>query len=177
MHLKWAYLVAFLFCALALGPAMAHLLELPNKIGLSAEDYFTVQGIYRGWALLGIVVFGALASTLALAIVLRRAGKPSGWAVAAFLCIVATQIVFWSVVYPTNQATRNWTITPDDWLDLRMRWEFGHAASAVFNLMALMALVLSVLRWRTAAAGEADASPFRSPPPIHPPSPSGRSHR
>ncbi len=139
MHLKWTYFVAFLFAALALRPAMAHLLELPNKIGLSAQDYFTVQGIYRGWALLGVVVFGALASTLVLAILLRRDRAPSAWAAVAFLCIVATQIVFWTVVYPTNQATRSWTVIPGDWLDLRMRWEYGHAASAGFNLIAVAA--------------------------------------
>lgn len=62
---------ALLFTALALGPALAHLLELPNKIGLSREDYLTVQRIYSGWALLGVVVFGALLSTLALAIAVR----------------------------------------------------------------------------------------------------------
>ncbi len=52
MRQAWAYFIAILFAALA---AMAHLLELPNKIGLSREDYFTVQAIYRGWALLGVV--------------------------------------------------------------------------------------------------------------------------
>jgi len=34
---------------------MAHLLELPKKIKLSAEDYLIVQQIYRGWSLLGVV--------------------------------------------------------------------------------------------------------------------------
>ncbi|HEV8657074.1 MAG TPA: hypothetical protein VGS96_00470 [Thermoanaerobaculia bacterium] len=38
---------------------MAHLFELPNKIGLSRDDYPTVQQIYRGWALAGILVLGA----------------------------------------------------------------------------------------------------------------------
>jgi hypothetical protein len=42
--------LSLLFAALALAPAMAHLLELPNKINLSREDYLKVQQIYRGWA-------------------------------------------------------------------------------------------------------------------------------
>ena len=54
--------IALLCTALALAPALAHLLELPNKINLSREDYLTVQQIYRGWALLGFVVAGALLS-------------------------------------------------------------------------------------------------------------------
>jgi hypothetical protein len=59
------YFLTLLFAALALGPAMAHLLELANKINISREDYLTVQQIYRGWNLLAVVVFGALLSTLA----------------------------------------------------------------------------------------------------------------
>jgi hypothetical protein len=34
--------VAHFLTALCLGPALAHLLELPNKLGLGREDYFTV---------------------------------------------------------------------------------------------------------------------------------------
>jgi hypothetical protein len=63
---------SLLFAALALAPALAHLLELPNKIGLSRDDYLIVQQIYRGWALLGIVILGALLSTLILAILVRK---------------------------------------------------------------------------------------------------------
>jgi hypothetical protein len=37
--LKTIYFLSLLFAALALTPAMAHLLELPNKINLSREDY------------------------------------------------------------------------------------------------------------------------------------------
>jgi serine protease Do len=51
------------------------LLELPNKINLSREDYLTVQQIYRGWALLGVVVAGALLSTLVLAIMVGKRPK------------------------------------------------------------------------------------------------------
>lgn len=39
--------LGLLFTALAFAPAAAHLLELPNKIGLSRDDYLTVQQIYR----------------------------------------------------------------------------------------------------------------------------------
>jgi len=59
MGLTTARFLSLLFVALALAPALAHLLELPNKIGLSHDDYLTVQQIYRGWALLGLVVAGA----------------------------------------------------------------------------------------------------------------------
>jgi hypothetical protein len=45
-----AFFVALLASALMLGPALAHAFELPAKIGLSREEYFVVQQIYRGWA-------------------------------------------------------------------------------------------------------------------------------
>jgi hypothetical protein len=144
--LATARFFSFLFAALALGPALAHLLELPNKIGLSRYDYFTVQQIYRGWALLGIVVFGALIFTLALTILSRRRTRDFWLALTAFLCIVGTQIVFWTFTFPANQATINWTIVPENWEALRMQWEYSHAASAILNLTAMIALILSVCK-------------------------------
>jgi hypothetical protein len=37
--------VAVAFAALALVPAGAHLLELPNKLQLTADEYLTVQRV------------------------------------------------------------------------------------------------------------------------------------
>lgn len=145
---QWAYFVAFLFTALALGPALAHLFALPNKIALPEAQYFVAQGVYRGWAFLGIVVFGALLSTLALAVVLRHDRRPMAWALLAFLCIAGTQAIFWTWTYPANAATINWTAVPPNWEALRAQWEYSHAASACLNLAAMIALVLSVLSWK-----------------------------
>jgi hypothetical protein len=133
------------FVALALVPLMAHLLELPHKIHLSREDYFTVQQIYRGWSLLGLVTFAALVSTLLLAILSRRNPPALGWSLASFFAVAATQVVFWTFTFPTNQATDNWTKRPDDWQALRTQWEYSHAASAGLNLLALVTVILAVL--------------------------------
>ena len=145
MWLKTIYFLSLLFAALALAPATAHLLELPNKINLPREDYLTVQQIYRGWNLLGFVVAGALLSTLALTITVSQERRAFVFALIAFLCIVGTQVVFWSYTYPANQATNNWTTLPENWAELRRQWEYSHATSAVLNLAALVALILSVL--------------------------------
>ncbi|HKY28389.1 MAG TPA: hypothetical protein VJM12_10670 [Pyrinomonadaceae bacterium] len=145
MSVKTIYFIALFFVAVALGPALAHLLELPNKINLARDEYLTVQQIYRGWALLGIVVAGALISTLVLAVEVRRERKPFVFAIIAFLCIVGTQVVFWTYTYPANQATNNWTMLPENWSELRQQWEYSHATSAGLNLLALIALILSVL--------------------------------
>lgn len=145
MWLKTFYFLSLLFAALALAPAMAHLLELPNKINLSREDYLTVQQNYRGWALLGVVVAGALLSTLVLTVMVRKERKAFIFALIALVCIAGTQVVFWTYTYPANQATNNWMILPENWMELRRQWEYSHAASAVLNLLASISLFLSVL--------------------------------
>jgi hypothetical protein len=144
MRLRVVRFSALLFAALALVPTGAHLAELPNKIGLSAAEYLTVQQIYRGWALFGIVIFSALLSTLALAIMVRGTGRTFNLTVAALLCIAGTQVVFWTFTFPANQATVNWTTLPPNWAELRDQWEYSHAVSAGLNFIALAALILSV---------------------------------
>jgi hypothetical protein len=136
---------AVLFAALALAPALAHLLEMPNKMGLSRDQYLVAQQLYRGWQYLGIVVFGALFSTLGLAMLVRRQRREFTAALIAFLCIVATQAVFWTFTYPSNVETRFWTELPHHWEALRRQWEYSHAASALLNLTALISVIVSVL--------------------------------
>ena len=123
MGVTAARFFSLLFAALALAPALAHLLELPNKIGLSRADYLIVQQIYRGWALLGIVVLGALLSTLILTILIRKRPGKFGLSLVAFLCIVGTEVVFWTFTFPANQQTSNWTVLPENWETLRIQWE------------------------------------------------------
>lgn len=138
-------LCALLFSGLAMVPALAHLSELPNKMELPRDEYLTVQQIYRGWALFGIVVLGALLSNLALAWTLRGRGRAFGLALFAFICIAGTQVVFWSFTAPANAATDNWTRLPADWEMVRRQWEYSHAASAVLNFGAFVAAALCVI--------------------------------
>ena len=148
MGRRVAQFLAIVLTALALVPAGAHLFELPNKIGLVQEEYFVVQNIYRGWALFGIVLFGALAANLVLAVLLRRQRAPFRLALLAFLLVAATLAIFFTWTYPANQATQNWTVVPANWQELRTRWEYAHATNAVLTFMALCALTWSALLTR-----------------------------
>ena len=148
MALARARFAGLFFTGLAMAPALAHLLALPNKIGFPRDEYFVAQQIYRGWALLGVIVFAALISTLVLTLMLRKRQKSFKPALFAFLCIVGTQVLFWTVTFPANQQTRNWTVVPDNWMALRSQWEYSHAASAVLNVAAFVALIASVSRPR-----------------------------
>jgi hypothetical protein len=138
--------LAIVLIALALVPGGAHLLELPNKIGLPQEQYFTVQATYLGWALpAGIVLIGALAASLVLTIMLRGQGAPFRLTLAAFLLVCATLVVFFIWTYPANQATSNWTAVPVHWRALRAQWEYSHAANAVLTFIALCTVTLATL--------------------------------
>ncbi|MBD0272199.1 MAG: hypothetical protein ICV73_09740 [Acetobacteraceae bacterium] len=97
--------------------------ELPNKIGLGREQYFTARAIYRGWILVGAAASGALAANAALPIALRARRRPFGVAAAAAMLIAATLAVFFAWIFPTNQATADWTVVPQDWAAPRVRWE------------------------------------------------------
>lgn len=136
--------LAIVLTALALVPAAAHVMELPNKLSMTREAYLIVQRIYRGWNLIGIVVIAALIATLVL--MLSVDGSAFVPALIAFLAIAATQVVFWVFTFPVNRLTRNWTRAPDDWQKLRDRWELSHAASAVLNFIAVVSVTIAVVR-------------------------------
>jgi hypothetical protein len=146
--MKCLQFLALVLTALALVPTGAHLLELPNKIELSEGDYFAVQSIYRGWAMLGIVIIGAVLANLVLAIFLRGQGLAFACAVIAFLCVAVTLVIFFAFAFPANQATSNWTEVPANWQHVRWKWEASHAANGALTFIGFCALAMSVLLTR-----------------------------
>ena len=148
MPIKVVQFVAILFTVLALIPGAAHLIELPNKMALDRESYMTVQRIYRGWALAGVVLLGALLTTLWLAILSRSQALPMLLAFSAFALLLVTLITFFVWVYPVNQATAQWTIATADFERLRARWEYAHAVNAVLTLVAVATTAAASLTWR-----------------------------
>ena len=145
MALKLVRFFAIMLTALALVPSAAHLVSLANKIGLTAEQYYIAQGIYRGWNLLGLVLFPAVLADLVLAIMHRRHAAPFRLALVAFLCLGAAIAVFFIWTEPANRATDYWTTIPANWETLRRQWEYSHAANAVLAFVALCATALSVI--------------------------------
>ena len=137
---------------MALGASLAHLFELPNKIDLGRDAYFTVQGNYRGWNQLAYVLAIEFVSIIAIIILSRDDRQVRLWATVALLSLVAAQAVFWTFTYPANVATNNWTAIPADWETLRRQWEYSHAAGAIFQLIAMTSLVIAALKRRPPAA-------------------------
>jgi hypothetical protein len=145
---KLLQFVAMVLTALALVPGGAHFLELPNKIHLSESDYFITQSIYRGWALLGIVLIGAALANLTVAMLMRTQRAPSIFALISGLCLLATLAIFFTFTFPANQATNNWTQVPSEWQQLRWQWELSHAVNAVITFVAFSSLTISLLLTR-----------------------------
>src|SRR4051812_11277274 len=109
------FFIALFTTALALGAALAHALELPNKIGLPVDQYFVVQKAYWGWARLGFLLVIELLSMVALTIFYWPEHAVRWPVLAAIACLLITQAIFWSFTFPANVATSNWTVIPDNW--------------------------------------------------------------
>jgi hypothetical protein len=141
-----AFFITLMATALALGAALTHALELPNKIDLSREDYFTVQRIYDGWNRLAFLLSVEVTGMLALIVIHWREPAVLRPVAVALACFVAAQAVFWIWTFPANVATEQWTMQPENWEQLRAQWEDSHLAGAVFQSGAMAALVVAVLR-------------------------------
>lgn len=148
MALRIVSFFALILTALALVPYAAHLFSLPNKIGMTEQQYFVAQSVYRGWAMLSAILIPAMLVNLALAVMLRGEWPAAAWAAAGCACMAATLPIFFIWTYPANVATENWTIVPPNWAALRTQWEYSHAVNAGLAFLSLCAITLAVLTTR-----------------------------
>ena len=146
--LKATQFIAMVLTALTLVPLGAHLAELPNKIDLAQADYFIAQNVFRGWALFGVVVIGAVLANLVLTVLLRNNRAALGLVLVNLLCLLGTLTIFFAFTYPANEATNNWTVIPAHWQSLRLEWELSHAVNAVIAFGGFCALTWSLLLTR-----------------------------
>jgi multisubunit Na+/H+ antiporter MnhB subunit len=142
MILKAVMFLAVVLTALALIPYGAHLFSLPNKIGMTREQYFVAQSVYDGWALLSVILIPAMLVNVALALMLRGE-EGFGLAMAGCVCMAATLAVFFTFTYPANVATQNWKVAPSNWAALRHQWEYSHAANAGLIFASFCLIVLA----------------------------------
>jgi hypothetical protein len=145
------FFIAIFFTLLSLAPGLAHLFEMPRKLGLSEQAYFVVQRIYLGWDWFGVSILVQLGALILLAVRSAREYYVFRPVVAALVLLVMAQALFWCITFPANVATHNWTRAPADWQDLRTAWEYSHAGGAVCQLLGLMSLIAALFaRVRTA---------------------------
>jgi hypothetical protein len=142
-------LLTIMLTALSLAPALGHLLELPAKMTYEGPLWLTVsQTLYGAFGTIGASFeVGAVATTVILAILVRQRRPAFGWTLLGALCVVAAHAAFWIWLAPVNATIAALTLEtlPADWMALRNQWEYTHAARAVLQIIALGALVFSIL--------------------------------
>jgi|SRR5882757_6753640 len=139
--------LSLLLASLALVPEVAHLLEMYHKMELTEQSYGVVQYLYRGWALLGMLQLGAVICTGILLFLVPKGGNTFMLILVALICLILPLIIFFIGIFPVNIATQNWAVLPQNWMQLRNRWEYAHAINAILATTAYV-LLLVALQYR-----------------------------
>ena len=149
---RFLQLATVLLAALSLTMESAHVLELPQKLQYGAQLYSAVNtSLYRYFAYVGAVYqIGAIVAALALAYGMRGQRVAFKWSAAGAACLVLAFFAWLAVVAPVNGQVADALRTapesvPPLWMELRARWEGGHALGFVLQLVGLSALIWSVL--------------------------------
>ncbi len=148
MLLIWR-LITILLVALSTGLAFAHVLEMPAKLLYDAEFYVTLQRtLYAFWGppdIGGFVEPAAILATLVLCLAVRR--RRAFWLTlsATVILLLAFPLAYFLFVQPVNEIIQGTSVIPANWLELRLRWEKGHALRFLLQFVALALLLLSVL--------------------------------
>jgi hypothetical protein len=139
--------VSLVFAFLATTAPLAHVLEMASKLTLPGPLWLGIQqNLYRGWgAVFGPVEIICLILAFALFARARPDRQASNVYLAVIVCYAAMLASFFLFNDPVNEALNRWTPTmmPANWPDYRLRWEIGHAITAV------LAVIAFVLQLRT----------------------------
>jgi hypothetical protein len=151
MRIRLFRFLVVLLAALTLTMEAAHVLELPQKMQYSVELYSAVNStLYRYFALVGGPL--TVGTLLCGAVLVAKMRNVAGFrwtlvgvcayflAFAAWLTLVAPVNARIASVYGTAPLS-----VPGLWTALRRRWEYGHAAGFVLELLGLASLVWSLL--------------------------------
>jgi uncharacterized membrane protein YhaH (DUF805 family) len=128
----------------------AHALEMISKLTLDGPLWLGIQQhLYRGWGeTFGLVEILALFTTLVLGLMRWHECRARRLYLVAALCYVAMVADFFVFNRPVNAGLNSWTPDglPADWPVYRIKWEIGHALTALFSVIAFVALMRQRLR-------------------------------
>jgi hypothetical protein len=139
----WRFLT-IIVAALALTMTSAHVLELPQKMQYDAQLYSAVNTtMYRYFATVGgIYSIGSIIAAGVLAFLVRKNRSVFRWTLAGTLLLVLWFISWLTLVAPVNnQIAAALQSSPETvpalWMQLRGRWEYGHATGGAFPFFRL----------------------------------------
>jgi hypothetical protein len=143
MHFSTALLVA-----LVMGTTLAHALEMPAKMHVSASFWVDCQHtLYRFFRYVaGPIEIAAILIAAALAYFSFGSAAFAASLVASILLIIAF-LVWASVTERVNRQVAKWTAAdiPLDWEQWRARWEYSHLVRFVLHLGAFVPSVVAAL--------------------------------
>jgi hypothetical protein len=147
--MKTLRFLTIMLTALSLSAAFAHLLEMPAKLKYDGTMWLSLQQtLYPMFGRVsGVCEIGAVITSLVLVVAVRKRPKAFPWTLLGAFSVIVTHAIFWIWVAPVNAVTALLTpeTLPAAWASLRNQWEFAHASRAVLQIIALGALVVSIL--------------------------------
>ena len=143
---RLAHAVAVVCLGLIAGTALAHILEMPHKMGMDREMWFSVQSlIYNGWGIK--IQWLAITAMLGLSISMVLHRRRLFWSLLAIaLLLVSDVLIFLIWVNPTNLAVDAAVLGQPltDWEGLRAQWEWGHFARTWMMAAATLSAAMSM---------------------------------
>ncbi len=132
------------------GTALAHVFELPHKFAMSAETWLPIQSVlYNGWG--GKLFYLDVLAILGLLFTAFRSPSTRAPALAAVALLLAADVVVFLIwINPTNTAVDLWAMSTPmrNWRELRLNWEWGHAARSGLLVLATLLATLAAPRER-----------------------------
>ena len=147
----WRFL-AIILTALALTMTSAHVLELPQKMQYDQHLYSAVNtSMYKYFATVGgFYCMGSIVASGVLTCLIRKRKSAFRWSVSGTLLLVLWFISWLTIVAPVNNQiavaleTAPETV-PGLWMQVRERWEYGHAVGFGLQVVGFCAIVISAL--------------------------------
>jgi hypothetical protein len=150
--------VTLVVTALSLGPSFAHVLEAPPRLTVWPPELWRETTVFNGqfrlFALVGGPLdAGAILAAAVLAYLLRHDRKPYWLALAGAVLFALSLTVWFLWVAPVNAVLATWTPgpIPENFTEIRNRWETGHMAVASIKLIGFILIALAVVLSRPAA--------------------------
>jgi hypothetical protein len=129
--------------------AFRHLLEIPAKMAYEGPLWLTLlKSLFWAFGTVGAFIeVGAVLMAMLLSFIVRRRRPAFDLTLIGAICLLAAHVAWWLWVFPVDTTMGQLTpeALPADWTRLRRHWEQTHTARAILQIIALGALVWSVL--------------------------------
>jgi hypothetical protein len=147
----WRFITVML-AALMLTMTSAHVLELPQKMQYDAQMYTAVNTtLYLYFAIVGgAYTVSSILAAFVLAFLVRKRRRSFQLTLASAVCLLLAFGSWLILIAPVNgdiadALAKAPESVPSLWMQLRERWEYGHAVGFIITLTGFALLISSLL--------------------------------